>query len=75
MTLKELPVGSRAHVSVVADQPMRVRMASMGIRPGAEISIISRGASGSRIVRVGDARLSIARELAASIVVEPIHVQ
>lgn len=74
MTLRELPVGGRAHVSAVGDQPMRVRMTSMGLRPGAEISIIARGASGSRIVKVGDARLSIARELAASIEVEPIHV-
>lgn len=75
VTLKDLPVGSRAHVTAVGDQPMRVRMASMGLRPGAEISVIARGASGSRIVRVGDARLSVARDLAATIEVEPFHVQ
>lgn len=75
VTLMDLPVGGHAQVSAVGDQPLRVRMASMGLRPGAEISVISRGASGSRIVRVGDARLSVARELAATIEVEPIHVQ
>ena len=75
VTLNDMPVGSRAQVLSVADQPLRGRMASMGLRPGAEISIVARGASGSRIVRVGDARLSVARELALAIAVEPMHVQ
>lgn len=73
--LSDLPVGRSARVSDVAEQPLRVRMASMGLRAGAEITVLARGASGSRLVRVGDARLSIARELAAGINVEPLDVQ
>jgi len=74
-TLRQVPVGARARVTAVADQPLRVRMASMGLRPGAEITVIARSASGSRLVRVGDARLSVARELAAGIEVELLDVQ
>ena len=73
--LSDVPIGTRARIVAVAEQPLRVRMASMGLRAGAEISILSRAASGSRIVRVGDARLSVARDLAAGIEVEPTHVQ
>lgn len=75
MTLHALAVGARARVRTVAEQPLRVRMESMGLRPGAEVSVIARTASGSRLVKVGDARLTLAKELARSIEVEPIHVQ
>jgi Fe2+ transport system protein FeoA len=74
-TLSNLPVGRRARVSDVAEQPLRVRMASMGLRAGVEIIVVARSASGSRLVRVGDARLSVARELAAGIQVEVLDVQ
>ena len=75
MTLSDLPVGLRASVREVAEQPLRVRMASMGLRSGAEVMVVARGASGSRLVRVGDARLSLARELAACIEVVVLDVQ
>lgn len=75
MTLHELPVGASARVLAVTDQPLRVRMESMGLRPGADVLVVARSASGSRIVRVGDARLTLARELAVSISVEAAHVQ
>ena len=75
MTLRDLPVGVAALVLSMRDQPLRIRMASMGLRPGAELTVLARGASGSRLVRVGDARLSLARELAAGIEVEPVGVQ
>ena len=75
MTLHALAVGARARVLAVAEQPLRVRMESMGLRPGAEVSVLARTASGSRLVKVGDARLTLARELARSIEVEPVHVQ
>lgn len=74
-SLHSLAPGDRARVRAVADQPLRVRMESMGLRPGAEVSLLSRSASGSRIVKVGDARLTLARELARSIEVEPLDVQ
>lgn len=72
-TLGNLPVGVPARILAIAERPQRVRMAAMGLRPGAEVRVLARSASGSRIVRVGDARLTVARELAASIEVE--HVQ
>ena len=75
MTLHDLPIGGRARVRSVAEQPLRVRMASMGLRPGAEVQVIARAASGSRIVKVGDARLTVARELAVDIEVEATDVQ
>lgn len=75
MTLHDLPVGGRARVLEVHAQALHVRMASMGLRPGALVTVVSRGASGSRLVRVGDARLSVARELARAIAVEVVDVQ
>ena len=75
MTLHELPIGSRARVRSVAAHVLQVRMASMGLRAGAEVIVLARAASGSRIVRVGDARLTIARELARGIEVEAADVQ
>ena len=74
-SLHSLPRGASATVLSVDDQPLRVRMASMGIRPGASILVVARSAAGSRVVRVGDARLTIAKELALGIAVEPLHVQ
>ena len=75
MTLHALPVGGRARVRAVAEQPLRVRMAAMGLRAGAEVAMLAHAASGARVVRVGDARLTLARELAVAITVEPLHVQ
>lgn len=74
-TLREVPIGARATVRAVAEQPLRVRMESMGLRPGVEVSVVARAASGSRIIRVGDARLTLARELVALIDVETADVQ
>lgn len=73
VTLHALPVGAVARIHAVAEQPLAVRMAAMGLRPGAELRVLARGANGSRLVRVGDARLSVARELARGI--EVAHVQ
>lgn len=74
-TLREVPVGARALVTAVAEQPLRVRMESMGLRPGVEVAVVARAASGSRVIRVGDARLTLARELVALIDVERSDVQ
>jgi len=71
-TLLSLAVGQRARIRSVDDQPLRVRMASMGLRPGAEVTLVARTAGGGRIVRVGDARLSVARDLARGIEVEHV---
>lgn len=46
----------------------RLRLESMGILPGTEISILTKGA-GSLIVAVGDSRVILQREVAENIVV------
>ncbi len=74
-TLHGLPVGAVARIRSVRKQPLAVRMEAMGLRAGAEIAMVAHGASGSCLVRVGDARLSLARELARDIEVETVNVQ
>ncbi|MHB0927494.1 MAG: FeoA family protein [Candidatus Nanopelagicales bacterium] len=74
-TLHGLAVGAVARICEVAEQPLRVRMTAMGLRPGAEVAMVAHGARGSRLVRVGDARLALAREVALSIEVEATRVQ
>lgn len=68
--LLQLPVGSQASVVEVMDQPLNVRMEAMGIRRGAQLTLLAKTAGGSRLIRVGDARLSLARELCRAILVE-----
>ena len=72
-TLGALPVGAIARITAVRAGRLEVRMASMGLRPGSEVRIVAHAASGNRIVRVGDARLTLARELAAAIDVEVVR--
>ena len=71
-SLLSLPVGASARIVEVADQPLHTRMLSMGLRDGATLTVIAKGASQSRLVRVGDARLSLAKVLCEAIAVEPI---
>jgi Fe2+ transport system protein FeoA len=73
--LHTLPIGVVARIRTVAQVPLVERMAAMGLRPGAEVTVIARGSGGSCLVRVGDARLSVARELARGIQVESTRVQ
>lgn len=74
-TLHGLAVGAIARIGSIAEQPLRVRMTAMGLRPGAEVIMVAHGARGSRLVRVGDARLALAREVALSIEIASSHVQ
>ena len=73
MTLHRLPVGHSGRISAVADQPLAVRMQSMGIREGAAVTMVAHAASGSRLVRVGDARLTLAKELCLAIEVADVR--
>ena len=70
-----MSVGDRARIVRVQEHALTVRMASMGIRPGAEVRLLARAASGGRVVRVGDARLTLGRDLACGVEVELLHVQ
>ena len=71
-TLLSLPVGAVARITEVADQALHTRMQSMGLRAGAEIAVVAKGASNSRLIRVGDARLSLAKVLCEAIAVEQL---
>lgn len=71
-TLLSLPVGRTARIVEVADQALHTRMQSMGLRAGATVTVMAKGASRSRLVRVGDARLSLAKVLCEAITVEPL---
>ena len=72
MQLTALPPGSRAHVRAVsADSTAVLRLREMGVRPGALVRLTARGASGSRIVTIGAARLAIDAATCALIEVDP----
>lgn len=74
-SLHSLRVGQTAEVVAVANQPLAVRMQSMGIRPGAVLTVLAKTASSSRLVRVGDARLALAKDICRSIEVDAADVR
>lgn len=49
---------------------LRRRMAELGFVRGATVSVLSRGAHGSLLVAVGDARIALDAEAAAALFVE-----
>jgi Fe2+ transport system protein FeoA len=55
-------------LSVSGDEKERLRLASLGIFPGAEIRVISKGFGGV-LVAVGEARISLASSAAGQILV------
>lgn len=75
LDLSRASVGVRLRLIEMPDHPLTTRMISMGLRAGAEVTVVAKAASGSRIVRVGDARLSVAKALCRQIsVVEVANV-
>ncbi len=69
-TLDQLPVGCRAVVVSVERETGR-RLAGHGIRPGITVTVESDAPfRGPRVVRVGEARIALARVIARLIVVE-----
>ncbi len=66
-TLAELPIGVAARV-VVVDQRRRAGLASHGIRPGVVVEVeVDAPFGGPRIIRLGFARLALARDIARAI--------
>ena len=62
VTLASAPFG----VSLLLEQaalpaPRRLRLAELGLRPGATVTVLRRTAGGGRIVGVGDARVAVGR--------------
>ncbi|MBC7298295.1 MAG: ferrous iron transport protein A [Demequina sp.] len=72
MELTALPTGARAHVRAVSAESAAVlRLREMGLRPGTVLRLTARGASGSRIVSIGAARLAIDATTCSLIEVDP----
>ena len=72
MLLAALPPGARGHVRAVGGDPTTaLRLRGMGVKPGTTLTVTARGASGSRIVSFGAARLAIDSATSALIEVEP----
>jgi len=68
--LTELPVGRSSHViRCQTSQGERAFLHEQGIRPGAALKVLAM-ADDSLLVGVGDAQLSMARELAETVTVE-----
>jgi len=55
-------------LAVNLEEKQRLRLESMGILPGAEISILAKGV-GPLIVAVGESRVMIEQDIAANIIV------
>lgn len=59
-TLADTPVGTRATVvSSTADPALVRRLAELGLRPGALLTVVQRTAGGGRVVDTGSARYAI----------------
>lgn len=62
VTLAEIPVGDRALVVSTSTAPdLNRRLAELGIRPGASLTIAQRTSGGGRVIDIGSARYAIDR--------------
>jgi len=67
--LQEFQVGEPALILAVnLEEKERRRLESLGVLPGAEISVLARGL-GPMIVAVGDSRVMIEQDIAENIIV------
>ena len=71
MTLNQVPVGTRARLSVTSDHPTHRRLAELGLRPGAEIHVMRRTSGGGRLLGIGPSRMALDRATLRSLHVEP----
>jgi ferrous iron transport protein A len=71
VTLHEVPPGEAAVVVDLSRHPRARRLAEMGLRPGAEVSVLRRTAGDGRLLGVGPARLAVDRVTASTLLVEP----
>jgi ferrous iron transport protein A len=64
VTLASAPLG----VPLLLDRanlpaPRRLRLAELGLRAGATVTVLRRTAGGGRIIGIGDARVAVARNV------------
>ena len=71
MTLDHAPLETPlVLVSLNTGSSHQRRLASLGLRPGARLSLLQRIASGGRIVSVGGGRVAVGRAVLAALVAE-----
>ena len=59
MTLNQVPVGAVARLTDTALHSGSRRLAELGLRPGADVTVMRRTAGGGRLLAVGHARMAV----------------
>ena len=71
--LTALPLRSPVRLDVVGSDPAgRLRMAELGLRTGATVTVVGRAAGGGRVLRIGTARIAVDRATAAALTGFPV---
>jgi ferrous iron transport protein A len=70
VTLNQVPIGTTARLTATADHPSYRRLAELGLRPGAEVSVMRRTAGGGRLLGIGSSRMALDRATLRSLHVE-----
>jgi ferrous iron transport protein A len=52
--------------------PRRLRLAELGLRPGATVTVLRRTVGGGRILGIGDARVALGRGVLTSVSATPV---
>ena len=71
MTLNQVPVGAAARLTDTSAHPGSGRLAALGLRPGAEVSVLRRTSGGGRLLGIGPSRFAVDQATLAALVVEP----
>lgn len=73
VTLATAPLGVPVRLGRAAlPGPRRLRLAELGLRAGATVTVLRRTAGGGRIVGVGDARVAIGRSVLLQVPAVPV---
>ncbi|WP_099332415.1 FeoA family protein [Actinomyces minihominis] len=73
MKLAKCPVRSRARIlSVDVDREFELRLRELGIRVGAELSVVNRAAFGGRVINIAGTRIAVDHRSSQRILVEDI---
>ncbi|MDY2940955.1 MAG: FeoA family protein [Varibaculum sp.] len=71
MELKRLPRKNRARITAMNISPCHLlRLSELGLRPGAELSVVNRGAFGGLVINIAGTRLAIDARSAREIEVQ-----
>jgi Fe2+ transport system protein FeoA len=67
MLLCDAPLGATVVVASIAESTLAVRLHELGIRPGHHVTVMHRCGSDAVVVGVGDQRIALARDIAATV--------